>query len=92
MTPGIKGRVANRNNGNKEHIQKRHMYMSLKETHALLIAENENIKVSRSKFASLRPLHVLLSRQVPANLCICIYQQVNSSDLYDVHIANFLIA
>ena len=47
-------RVAIRNNGKKEHIQKRHIYMSIKETHALFIAENENIKISRSKFASLR--------------------------------------
>ena len=75
MSPGIKDRVAIRNNGNKEHIQKRHMYMSLKETHALFRAENENIKISRSKFASLRALHVLLSRQTPANLCMCIYHQ-----------------
>ena len=75
LSPGIKDRVAIRNNGNKEHIQKRHIYMSLKESHALFIAENENIKISRSKFASLRPLHVLLSRQTPANLCMCIYHQ-----------------
>ena len=75
MSPGIKDRVAIRNNGNKEHIQKRHMYMSLKETHVLFIVENENIKISRSKFASLRPLHVLLCRQTPANLSTCIYYQ-----------------
>ena len=44
MSPRKKDRVAIRNNVNKEHIQKRHMYMSLKEIHALFIAENENIK------------------------------------------------
>ena len=76
MSPGIKDRVAIRINGSKNHIQKRHIYMSLKEIHALFIAENENIKISRSKFASLRPLHVLLSRQTPANLCTCIYHQI----------------
>ena len=51
------------------------MYMSIEETRALFIAENENIKISRSKFASLRPLHVILSRQTPANLCTSIYRQ-----------------
>ena len=49
--------------------------MNIKETHALFIAENKYVKISRSKFASLKPLHVLPSRQTPANLCTCIYHQ-----------------
>ena len=33
------------------------------------------MKISSSKFASLRPLHVLLSQQTSTNLCMCIYYQ-----------------
>ena len=51
--------------------------MITKETHALFIAEIKNIKISckLSKIASLRALHVLLSRQMSANLYTCIYHQ-----------------
>ena len=75
MSFGIKDRPAIRNNSKKEHIQKRHMNTNIMEVHALYIAENEHIKISRSKLASLRPLHFLLNRQTPASLCTCIFHQ-----------------
>ena len=56
--------------------QKRHMYMSLKEAHALFLKEHPDVKIGRlSRFASLRLPGVLLSSQTPANMCTCVYHE-----------------
>ena len=57
----------------KEKLQKRHLYMHIKETQAVFKDKHPNVKTSISKFASLRPSQVLLSSQVPSNVCACIY-------------------
>lgn len=45
-----------------------------KETHALFISEHGSI-IGKSKFADLRPKHVLLSCQLPHNVCMCKYHE-----------------
>ena len=53
----------------KEKLQKRHLYMHIKETYALFTDKYPNVKIGISKFASLRPSQVFLSSQVPSNVC-----------------------
>ena len=43
--------------------------MHIKETYALFKDKYPNVKIGISKFASLRPSQVLLSSQVPSNVC-----------------------
>ena len=49
--------------------------MYIKETYAVFKDKHPNVKIGISKFASLRPSQVLLSSQVPSNVCTCIYHQ-----------------
>ena len=75
QAPGLKDvRTIRKPDGSKERMQIRHLYSSLKETHALFISEHGNI-IGRSKFADLRPKHVLLSCQLPHNVCMCKYHE-----------------
>ena len=62
-------------NGKKEHLQKRHLLFSLREAHALFLKENPEVKIGLSKFSSLRPLNVLLSSEIPRNVCLCQYHE-----------------
>ena len=59
--------------GTKHHVQKRHMIMTLAESYKLFIEDNPNNKIGKSKFAEMRPDHVLLVSQTPHNVCGCIY-------------------
>ena len=43
--------------------------MHIKETYELFTDKYPNVKIGISKFASLRPSQVLLSSQVPSNVC-----------------------
>lgn len=75
QAPGRRDFVTTWQNGKKEHLQKRHMMFSLKETHALFLEENPDVKVGLSKFSSLRPENVLLSSDMPINVCLCSYHE-----------------
>ena len=45
--------------------------MNTSEVYQMLKQENPDKKIGKSKFASLRPGHVLLSSQMPRNVCVC---------------------
>lgn len=60
-------------NGTKLKMQKRHLYMTVGETFQLFKADNPDYAVGVSKFASLRPKHVLLTSKLPQNVCGCKY-------------------
>ena len=45
--------------------------MSINEVYALFTDANPTIKIGKRKFAELRPKHVLLSSQLPRNVCLC---------------------
>ncbi|XP_071826403.1 uncharacterized protein [Apostichopus japonicus] len=49
--------------------QMRHLTSSIMETFALFQEDYPNIKVGKSKFAELRPKHVLLSNKLQHNVC-----------------------
>ncbi|KAG1654183.1 Zinc finger protein 77 [Nymphon striatum] len=56
--------------GIKTPFQTRHLTSSIIETHALFCEEFPNT-IGKSKFAELRPRHVLLSSKLPHNVCLC---------------------
>ena len=87
MSPGKRDVVTVRGpNGEKEKVQKRHLYLSIKEAFSLFQEENPDVKIGSSKFAELRPQNVLLSSQTPSNVCTCIYHQNVFLALDDIHI------
>ena len=61
-------------NGQKVLCQTRHLTSSLMETYALFCKDYPN-KIGKSKFAELRPNHVLLSSKLPHNVCLCKYHE-----------------
>ena len=75
QSPGKRDFVVSWKNGKKEHLQKRHLLFSLREAHALFLKENPEVKIGLSKFSSLRPLNVLLSSEIPRNVCLCQYHE-----------------
>lgn len=75
QAPGIKDVITVRNSdGTKEKKQTRHLCSSVMETHALFCSEHGEI-IGKSKFAMLRPQHVLLSNKMPHNVCLCKYHE-----------------
>ena len=73
QAPGRKEVILVRNDdGNKETKQKRHLLSSVKETYAIFKKENPHACVGKTKFTMLRPQHVLLSRKLPHNVCLCL--------------------
>ena len=75
MAPGKRDVVTNRDQEGKRKLQKRHLYMSIKETYGVFKDENPNVKIGLTKFSTLRPPNVLLSSQTPSNVSTCVYHQ-----------------
>ena len=81
------------NDGEKVKLQKRHLYSSLKERHAIFQAEHPEFRIGPAKFAMLRPPQVMLSSQTPSNVCTCVYHQntILALDALHSHIADIPI-
>ena len=63
QAPGYKDFVTVRVDRKKHQVQKRHLVMTIREAHALFTEEHgEEHKIGNSKFAELRPEHVLHTR------------------------------
>jgi len=75
MALGKRDVITVRSEMGKKKCQKRHMSMCVKEAYAMFKEENPEIKLGVSKFASLRPQHILLSSQMPSNVCTCVYHE-----------------
>ena len=75
ISPGKRDFITVNIENKKMRLQKRHMYMSIKETHGMFKEENPEVKIGLTKFAELRPPNVLLSSQTPSNVCTCIYHE-----------------
>ena len=74
MMPGKADYVTVRDDDNKKkRMQKRHMIMTLGETYHSFKEENPDCEIGKSKFAMLRPKWVLLSSEMPHNVCGCKY-------------------
>jgi hypothetical protein len=76
QAPGRKDVVTIRSeNGEKTKVQARHLTTTINEVYAMFKESNPDIKIGRSKFSELRPKHVLLSSQLPRNVCLCKYHE-----------------
>ena len=74
--PGRKDVVTVRDvDGVKMKYQARHLTSSVAEVYALFHEEFPLYKIGKSKFAELRPQHVLLSSKLPYNVCLCRYHE-----------------
>ncbi|CAG9810451.1 unnamed protein product [Chironomus riparius] len=71
--PGIKDYIIVKTAGSKTKIQKRIMTMPLKEAYDEFKKEYTSQKMSFSKFARMRPDHVVLFSQSKQISCLCIY-------------------
>ena len=71
QAPGKRDSTVVRDNNVKKTMQKRHLSMNISEVYQMFKQENPDKKIGKSKFASLRPGHVLLSSQMPRNVCVC---------------------
>ena len=69
--PGVRDVRTVRVGDGKERRQVRHMTLYLHEAHSLFLSENPECKVGKSKFADIRPKHVLLSKDIPTYSCLC---------------------
>ena len=62
-------------NGEVREFRIRYLLVSVKEAHALFLENSDGMRVSFSKFADLRPVHVRLQSGIPHNVCTCIIHE-----------------
>ena len=94
ILPGKRDVVTVKTDKGKEKFQKRHLYMSLRETHSIFLEENPEVHIGLTKFSLLRPAHVKFSSQTLANVCTCIYHQniilaLDAMHCYDESFPNY---
>ena len=70
--------------GTRCQVQVRHLTFSILEAYALFKEAYPNVKIGKSKFADLRPKHVLVQNKLPHNVCLCRYHE------NFIHIVDFL--
>ena len=56
-------------------MQARHLNSPINEVYGMFINMHPDVKIGKSKFAHLRPKHVLLSSKIPQNACLCKYHE-----------------
>ena len=88
QAPGRKDVVTIWEMEGKRKMQAKHLTSSIKETHALFCLEKPELHVGKSKFAELRPKHVLLSRKLPHNVCLCRYHENAINAINALHSAH----
>ena len=71
QAPGKRDPIVVRTNNEKKKMQRQHLSMNISEAYQIFKQQNPDKNISRSKFASLRLGHVLLSSQMPRNVCVC---------------------
>ncbi|KAG1682566.1 hypothetical protein GQR58_010849 [Nymphon striatum] len=77
--------------GIKIQFQTRHLTSSILETHALFCEEFPDTRIGKSKFAELRPRHVLLSSKLPHNVCLCRHHENFIIAINALHKANLSV-
>ena len=69
QAPGRKDFVTVWEKNTKHHIQKSHLLRSLRECYSIFMKENPTTEIGFNKFCSLRPVNVLLSADMPRDVC-----------------------
>ena len=72
--PGKKDYVVVNKNGIEERIQTKVLLTTVREAHGIFKSENQ-VKVGKPTFASLRPDHVLPISERDQTVCCCIYHE-----------------
>ena len=85
QAPGMRDAFIIRSPEGKQMIQKRHLVLTILETHRCFLDENPNLKIGKSAFADLRPAHVFKSSETPRNLCLCRYHENMTLLLQGLH-------
>ena len=67
--------VVKGDDGSKKTYQKRVLFNSLRENYELFKEENNNVFLSRSSFAELRPPFVVLKAALAHRNCLCLYHE-----------------
>ncbi len=75
QAPGMRDVVTVREGGVKKKIQKRHLTMSILEAYRYFKKKHPESIIGKSKFAELRPSHVLRPSDTPRNVCLCRYHE-----------------
>ena len=70
-SPNMKDVITVTEKGEKERKQKCYLTLYLREVYELFKIENPDVSVSFSKFCKLRPKHVVLLKNTPADQCKC---------------------
>jgi len=65
VMPGKGDVITVRHDGTKSKMQKRHLYMTVGETYESFKTDHPECALGMSKFAALRPEHVLLTSKLP---------------------------
>lgn len=65
--------IKNQESGKRELFQKRHLMLSIKEVYQVFKNEHPEIDIHISKFYEFRPKYILLSFEMPHNVCVCRY-------------------
>ncbi|CAF3615613.1 unnamed protein product [Rotaria sp. Silwood1] len=74
--PGKKDTVVvKENDGSNVTYQKRVLFYNLRETYELFKEENDNVSLSCSSFADLRPQFVILKAALAHRNCLCLYHE-----------------
>ena len=73
QSPGMRDTIVVKEEDQKKTYMKRHLLLTIAETYKIFKSENMEVKIGKSKFAELRPRHVLLQRETPANVCVCVH-------------------
>ena len=75
QAPGKRDTIVVRTDVRKESRQRRHLFMTVAEAYKLFREKYPGECIGKSKFAKLRPKHVLLSGDLPVNICNYRYHQ-----------------
>ena len=75
QAPGKSDTIVVRTDVRKETHQRRHLFMTVAEAHKLFREKYPDKCIRTSKFAELRPKHVLLSSDLPVIVFTCRYHQ-----------------
>ena len=71
--PGKQDAITMRDKNGQRKEQKRVLTMTVAEAHSLFVGENLTILVGKTKLSELQLAEILLSSNMPCNICGCIY-------------------
>ena len=86
--PGKQDTIKVTIDGSKITCQKKHLHCTIDELFNLFKEKYPNIKITRSKFAELRPPYVLPSSAMPTRACVCHYHENFKLLLDELHKVN----